>query len=40
MHVGAHPEDHSTLDADALPQIISGLRAKGYGFVTLEEAVG
>jgi peptidoglycan/xylan/chitin deacetylase (PgdA/CDA1 family) len=40
MHVGAHPEDHSTLDADALPRIISGLRAKGYGFVTLEEAVG
>jgi peptidoglycan/xylan/chitin deacetylase (PgdA/CDA1 family) len=36
MHVGAHPKDHSTLDADALPQVISGLRAKGYGFVTLE----
>lgn len=36
MHVGAHPEDHSTLDADALPRVISGLRAKGYGFVTLE----
>lgn len=36
MHVGAHPEDHSTLDADALPRVISGLRAKGYGFVTLQ----
>lgn len=36
MHVGAHPTDHSTLDAAALPQIISGLRARGYSFVTLE----
>lgn len=36
MHVGSHPTDHSTLDAAALPQIISGLRAKGYSFVTLE----
>jgi peptidoglycan/xylan/chitin deacetylase (PgdA/CDA1 family) len=36
MHVGANPDDGSTLDADALPRIISGLRAKGYGFVTLE----
>ncbi len=40
MHVGAHPEDHSTLDADALPRVIAGLRAKGYGFVTLEAAFG
>jgi peptidoglycan/xylan/chitin deacetylase (PgdA/CDA1 family) len=40
MHVGAHPKDHSTLDADALPQVISGLRAKGYGFVTLEAVLG
>ena len=36
MHVGANPDDGSTLDADALSRIISGLRAKGYGFVTLE----
>lgn len=36
MHVGANPDDGSTLDAAALPQVISGLRAKGYGFVTLE----
>lgn len=35
MHVGAHPKDGSTLDADALPQVISGLRAKGYSFATL-----
>lgn len=40
MHVGAHPQDHSTLDADALPQIIDGLRHRGYGFVTLEAALG
>jgi peptidoglycan/xylan/chitin deacetylase (PgdA/CDA1 family) len=36
MHVGAHPTDGSTLDASALPKVISGLRAKGYAFVTLE----
>lgn len=35
MHVGSHPTDHSTLDADSLPRIISGLRAAGYGFVNL-----
>jgi peptidoglycan/xylan/chitin deacetylase (PgdA/CDA1 family) len=35
MHVGSNPTDHSTLDADALPAIISGLRARGYSFVTL-----
>ena len=36
MHVGSHPTDHSTLDADALPRVISGLRSAGYGFVTLD----
>jgi len=36
MHVGSNPTDHSTLDADALPRVISGLRAAGYGFVTLD----
>lgn len=36
MHVGSHPEDHSTLDADALSGIIDGLRAQGYTFVTLD----
>jgi peptidoglycan/xylan/chitin deacetylase (PgdA/CDA1 family) len=36
MHVGSNPTDHSTLDADALPRVIAGLRAAGYGFVTLE----
>jgi len=40
MHVGANPTDGSTLDADALPCIIEGLRARGYGFVTLRAFVG
>ena len=36
MHVGSNPTDHSTLDADALPRVVSGLRSAGYGFVTLD----
>jgi len=36
MHVGSNPTDHSTLDADALPRVISGLRAAGYSFATLD----
>lgn len=36
MHVGSHPGDRSTLDADALPAVIAGLRRQGYGFVTLD----
>lgn len=40
MHVGDNPTDHSTLDADALPSIIDGLRARGYRFVTLRRALG
>jgi peptidoglycan/xylan/chitin deacetylase (PgdA/CDA1 family) len=39
MHVGSHPTDHSTLDANALPRVISGLRAAGYSFVTLDTLV-
>ncbi len=35
LHVGANPDDGSTLDADALPTLISQLRARGYGFVTV-----
>lgn len=35
MHVGGHPQDKSTLDADALAGIIEAMRAKGYTFVTL-----
>ncbi|MCU0301655.1 MAG: polysaccharide deacetylase family protein [Candidatus Nanopelagicales bacterium] len=40
MHVGAHPKDRSTLDADALPDIIRELRAAGYRFVTLDAILG
>ena len=29
-----------TFDADALPQVISGLRAQGYSFVTLDALTG
>jgi peptidoglycan/xylan/chitin deacetylase (PgdA/CDA1 family) len=36
MHVGANPDDHTTLDAAALPTVISRLRAAGYRFVTLD----
>lgn len=36
MHVGANPDDHSTLDAAALPGMISALRSMGYGFVSLD----
>lgn len=35
MHVGANPDDRSTLDAEALTRIIDGLRARGYSFVTI-----
>lgn len=40
MHVGSHPDDHTTLDADALPQMIKGLRDRGYQFVSLTEVLG
>lgn len=36
MHVGANPDDGTTLDADALPQIVQGLRDRGYTFTTLD----
>ena len=36
MHVGSNPDDHSTLDADALPQLLSQLKARDYSFVTLD----
>ena len=39
MHLGANPDDHTTFDADALPAIIDGLRARGYTLVTLERAL-
>ena len=37
MHVGANPNDHSTLDADALARIIDNIRRRGYAFVALPE---
>jgi peptidoglycan/xylan/chitin deacetylase (PgdA/CDA1 family) len=40
MHVGSHPTDRSTLDADALPGVIAGLRQRGYEFVTLSALTG
>ena len=40
MHIGSNPDDGSTLDADALPQMIDGISAAGYGFVTLDELLG
>lgn len=36
MHVGSNPDDHTTLDADALPAVIARLRELGYAFVTLD----
>lgn len=36
MHIGSNPDDGTTLDADALPHIIDGVRQAGYGFVTLD----
>ncbi len=36
MHVGSNPIDRSTLDADALPGLITELRARGYEPVTLD----
>ena len=40
MHAGSNPDDHTTFDADALPRVISGLRAQGYSFVTLDALTG
>lgn len=40
MHLGSNPNDGTTLDAAALPAIIDGLRARGYGFVTLDALTG
>ena len=40
MHCGSNPTDHSTLDADALPSVISQLRARAYAFVTLDALRG
>ncbi len=36
MHVGSNPDDHTTLDAAALPDVIARLSAAGYRFATLD----
>ncbi|MDQ0732012.1 polysaccharide deacetylase family protein [Arthrobacter sp. B1I2] len=36
MHIGSNPDDGTTLDADALPQVIDRITAAGYGFATLD----
>jgi peptidoglycan-N-acetylglucosamine deacetylase len=40
MHCGSNPDDHSILDADALPAVIQSLQARGYSFVTLDALGG
>jgi peptidoglycan/xylan/chitin deacetylase (PgdA/CDA1 family) len=40
LHLGANPDDGTTLDAAALPRIIAGYRAAGYRFTTLEALLG
>ncbi len=40
MHVGSNPDDGSTLDADALPQLIDRIRQAGYAFATLDALLG
>ncbi|MCU1522144.1 MAG: polysaccharide deacetylase [Arthrobacter sp.] len=40
MHVGANPNDGTTLDADALSQIISRIQQAGYGFTALDALLG
>ena len=40
MHIGSNPDDGSTLDAEALPQLINRIRQAGYGFTTLDALLG
>ncbi|MGX1161258.1 peptidoglycan/xylan/chitin deacetylase (PgdA/CDA1 family) [Arthrobacter sp. SLBN-100] len=40
MHIGSNPDDSTTLDADALPQVMDRISAAGYGFVTLDALLG
>ena len=37
MHLGANPDDGTTLDADALSPMIDAIRAAGFDFVTLAD---
>lgn len=36
MHCGSNPDDHSALDAAALPAVIQSLQARGYSLVTMD----
>jgi peptidoglycan/xylan/chitin deacetylase (PgdA/CDA1 family) len=40
MHVGANPNDGTTLDADALGPIIARIQDAGYGFTALDALLG
>jgi peptidoglycan/xylan/chitin deacetylase (PgdA/CDA1 family) len=40
MHCGSNPDDHSTLDAAALPKMLQDLRSRGYSFVTIDALRG
>ncbi|HEY1176306.1 MAG TPA: polysaccharide deacetylase family protein [Phytomonospora sp.] len=40
MHAGANLDDGSTVDADALPDVIARVREAGYSFVTLDVMAG
>lgn len=40
MHVGSNPNDGTTLDADALGQIISRIQQAGYRFTALDALLG
>lgn len=40
MHIGSNPDDGTTLDADALPQLLNRIRQAGYGFTTLDALLG
>ena len=39
MHLGANPADGSTLDAEALPRIITSIRGHGYRVVDLWKSI-
>jgi peptidoglycan/xylan/chitin deacetylase (PgdA/CDA1 family) len=40
MHVGSNPIDGTTLDADALGQIITRIQEAGYSFTALDALLG
>jgi hypothetical protein len=40
MDVGSNPDDGSTLDAEALPQLIGRIRQAGCAFTTLDALLG